>query len=266
MSVEEVRWGREIRFTICFPNKLLPMQAIKARLTALVFFAGSLATLQAQDPGFRVPASPKPSANSQGGGGSSGTLTGAAVLTSMEVLDNTKPIQPGYIVSIRILEDRKEAVTQKVAVTGEVQVPYIGLVRAAGRTCRDLAYTIKRDLEKSFFISATVVIAIDQIPDTPGGTYGVELETYTMFGFVLKQGKYDLPATEDVTISQAILRAGGFAQFADKEHVRIVRTTPQGEKSILVDVSSIMVKGQMQKDIYLRKNDVVIIPEKTVNF
>jgi protein involved in polysaccharide export with SLBB domain len=121
-------------------------------------------------------------------------------------------------------------------------------------------------LEKSFFISATVVIAIDQIPDTPGGTYGVELETYTMFGFVLKQGKYDLPATEDVTISQAILRAGGFAQFADKEHVRIVRTTPQGEKSILVDVSSIMVKGQMQKDIYLRKNDVVIIPEKTVNF
>ena len=87
-----------------------------------------------------------------------------------------------------------------------------------------------------------------------------------MFGFVLKQGKYDLPPTEDVTISQAILRAGGFAQFADKEHVRIVRTTPQGEKSILVDVSSIMVKGQMQKDIYLRKNDVVIIPEKTVNF
>jgi protein involved in polysaccharide export with SLBB domain len=259
--------GRKVGLSINFPNKLFLMQTIKARLTALVFFAGSLAALQAQDPGFRVPTSPKPAANnSQGGGNSSGTFTGAAVLTSMEVLDNTKPIQPGYIVSIRILEDRKEAVTQKVAVTGEVQVPYIGLIRAAGRTCRDLAYTIKSDLERSFFISATVVIAIDQIPDTPGGTYGVELETYTMFGFVLKQGKYDLPATEDVTISQAILRAGGFAQFADKEHVRIVRTTPQGEKSILVDVSSIMVKGQMQKDIYLRKNDVVIIPEKTVNF
>jgi hypothetical protein len=27
-----------------------------------------------------------------------------------------------------------------------------------------------------------------------------------------------------------------------------------------------MVKGQMQKDIYIRKNDVLIIPEKTVNF
>jgi protein involved in polysaccharide export with SLBB domain len=139
-------------------------------------------------------------------------------------------------------------------------------VRAAGRTCKDLAYTIKRDLEKSFFISATVLITIDQIPETDS-IYSKEMETYTVFGFVLKQGKYDLPATEDVTISQAILRAGGFAQFADKKHVRIVRSTPsQGEKTILVDVESIMVKGQMQKDIYIRKNDVLIIPEKTVNF
>ena len=242
--------------------------AMKARLTALIFAISSLTATYSQDPGFRVPSSPRQSSQ-QGAptsSNSSGTITGAAVLTSMEVLDSSRTIQPGYVVSIRILEDRKDAVQQKVAVTGEVQVPYLGLVRAAGRSCKELAYSIKRDLEKSFFISATVVIAIDEIPVTPGGIHGVELETYTMFGFVLKQGKYDLPATEDVTISQAILRAGGFAQFADKEHVKIVRTTPSGEKSILVDVTSMMVKGQMQKDIYLRKNDVVIIPEKTVNF
>lgn len=241
---------------------------MKARFTAFTFILSSLLASYAQDPGFRVPASARQtsSQNVSTPSNSTGTITGAAVLTSMEVLDASRTIQPGYVVSIRILEDRKDAVQQKVAVTGEVQVPYVGLVRAAGRTCKDLAYSIKRDLEKSFFISATVVIAIDEIPATPGGIHGVELETYTVFGFVLKQGKYDLPATEDVTISQAILRAGGFAQFADKEHVKIVRSTPTGEKSILVDVTSIMVKGQMQKDIYLRKNDVVIIPEKTVNF
>lgn len=241
---------------------------MKAHLITLLIAFVVLAEAYAQDPGFRMPSPPRQSQQSQGGSSasnSSGTITGAAVLTSMDVLDSSRAIQPGYIVSIRILEDRKEAVQQKVAVTGEVQVPYIGLVRAAGRTCKELAYTIKRDLEKSFFISATVVIAIDQVPEGRD-IYSTELETYTMFGFVLKQGKYDLPATEDVTISQAILRAGGFAQFADKEHVKIVRTTPSGEKTILVDVSSIMVKGLMQKDIYLRKNDVVIIPEKTVNF
>jgi polysaccharide export outer membrane protein len=241
---------------------------MKVCFTSLILFSVSLASLNAQDPGFRAPSSPRQSTASQGSvsnTGTSGTLTGASVLTSMEVLDSSRTIQPGYMVSIRILEDRKDAVSQNVAVTGEVQVPYIGLVRAAGKTCKELAYSIKKDLEKSFFISATVVIAIDKVPDTPY-IHSSELETYTMFGFVLKQGKYDLPASEDVTISQAILRAGGFAQFADKEHVKVVRTTPSGEKTILVDVTSIMVKGQMQKDIYLRKNDVVIIPEKTVNF
>ena len=101
-----------------------------------------------------------------------------------------------------------------------------------------------------------------------GGTNAPE-NLFTALGFTYRGpvDGHDLPATEDVTISQAILRAGGFAQFADKKHVRIVRSTPsQGEKTILVDVESIMVKGQMQKDIYIRKNDVLIIPEKTVNF
>jgi len=239
---------------------------MNASISALILLTTLSAMVHGQDPGFRIPTSPRTS-DSQGSTttGSSGTITGAAVLTSMEVLDNSRTIQPGYVVSIRILEDRKDAVQQRVAVTGEVQVPYIGLVRAAGRTCKELAYSIKGDLEKSFFISATVVIAIDQVPEGRD-VYSTELETYTMFGFVLKQGKYDLPSTEDVTISQAILRAGGFAQFADKEHVKIVRTTPSGEKTILIDVTSIMVKGQMQKDIFIRKNDVVIIPEKTVNF
>lgn len=249
--------GTNVRFLILMKSYLL------LSIVALLACVAS-----AQDPGFRPPEQAK-SAASRGASSNSmqaGVISGAASLNSMEVLDSNKPIQPGYIVSIRIREDGKPAEQQKVAVTGEVQVPYIGLVRAAGRTCKDLAYTIKRDLEKSFFISATVLITIDQIPETDS-IYSKEMETYTVFGFVLKQGKYDLPATEDVTISQAILRAGGFAQFADKKHVRIVRSTPsQGEKTILVDVESIMVKGQMQKDIYIRKNDVLIIPEKTVNF
>lgn len=237
---------------------------IVGSLAAVALFAGSFA--HAQDPGFRAPAAPaKPEAPRNDNSSTGGTITGAAVLTSMERLDDQKPIRSKYVISIRILEDRKDAIQQRVAVTGEVQVPYIGLVRAEGKTCRQLAYEIKKELEKSFFITATVVVAIDDVPDVmERGSF--EIETYTVFGFVLRQGKYDIPATEDVTISQAILKAGGFAAFADPEHVKIVRTTPTGNKSILVNVDSIMRKGEMHKDIYLRRNDVIIIPEKTINF
>jgi protein involved in polysaccharide export with SLBB domain len=219
----------------------------------------------AQDPGFRTPDSSATRAANPTSVGS--VNAGAAMLTSMDVLDNNRPISPGDTISIRILEDRREALQQKVAVTGEVQAPYVGLVTARGKTCRELAFTLKRELEKNFFKNATVVIAIDQLnPDDQIREREVDLEFYVMFGFVAKQGKYDLPSNEDISISQAILRAGGFAQFANKEKVKIIRKTPQGNKTILVNVDGIMRRGDLERDIFIRKDDVIIVEELNWNF
>lgn len=185
----------------------------------------------------------------------------------MDVLDNNRPISAGDTVSIRIVEDRREPLQQVVAVTGEVNVPYVGLMNARGKTCRELAFTVKRELEKNFFKNATVLIAIDKInPDDLIREREVDLEFYVMFGIVARQGKYDLPSNEDISISQAILRAGGFAQFANKEKVKIIRKTPQGNKTIMVNVDGIMRRGDLERDIFIRKDDVIIVEEKTVNF
>lgn len=231
----------------------------------VVFSCWALASY-AQDPGFRTPdsSSATRAANPTSGGS---VNAGAAMLTSMDVLDNNRPISPGDTISIRILEDRREALQQKVAVTGEVQAPYVGLITARGKTCRDLAFSLKRELEKNFFKNATVVIAIDQLnPDDQIREREVDLEFYVMFGFVAKQGKYDLPSNEDISISQAILRAGGFAQFANKEKVKVIRKTPQGNKTILVNVDGIMRRGDLERDIFIRKDDVIIVEELNWNF
>lgn len=226
------------------------------------------ASLNAQDPGFR----PADSARSRQAQAATATPSGsvnagAAVLTSMEVVDDKRPISSGDTISIRIVEDRREALQQLVSVTGEVNAPYVGLVKAQGRTCRQLAYTIKAELEKNFFKNATVLISIDRInPRDEIREREVDLEFYMMFGFVLRQGKYDLPTNEDISISQAILRAGGFAQFANRKKVKVVRKTPQGNKTITINVDGIMQRGDLDKDIFLRKDDVVIVDELKVNF
>lgn len=233
-------------------------------LLPFIVFAFIALNVNAQDPGFRAAGAPTTSRQASQTGD---VNKGAAVLTSMDVLDNNRPISAGDTISIRILEDRRDALQQMVAVTGEVQAPYVGLVNARGKTCRDLAYTIKKELEKNFFKNATVVIAIDKLNErTQMEEREVDLEFYVMFGFVAKQGKYDLPSNEDITISQAILRAGGFAQFANKQKVKIIRKTPQGNKSILVNVDGIMQQGDMERDIYIRKDDVIIVDELNWNF
>lgn len=221
--------------------------------------------LNAQDPGFRIPESSRSRAAAPSNSGH--VNAGASVLTSMDVLDNHQAIAAGDTISIRILEDRREALQQVVAVTGEVQAPYVGLVNARGRTCRELAFTIKRELEKNFFKNATVVIAIDKLnPEDQIKLREVDLEFYVVFGIVAKQGKYDLPTNEDISISQAILRAGGFAQFANKQKVKVIRKTPQGNKTILVNVDGIMRQGDLERDIFIRKDDVIIVEELDWNF
>ena len=131
---------------------------------------------------------------------------------------------------------------------------------------------MKDSLEKSLYNTATVIVAIDMRPEDVGGrtlrlgTGEKELDVITVFGQVIRQGKYELPENEDMTISQAILLSGGFAQFANPKKVKLVRKTPSGNKTILVNVDQVMRRGDLDKDIFLRRGDVIIVDEKTVNF
>lgn len=196
-------------------------------------------------------------------------IKSAAVLNSMDVLDDSQPINPGDLISIRIVEDRKEPIQLRVGVTGEVNAPHIGLVKAAGRTSKQLALEVKRKLELNYYNSATVIVAIDQQraddPNSRLRTAGYDINFFTVYGQVLRQGKYELPTDEDLTISQAILRAGGLAQFAHPNKVKLVRKTPQGNKTILIDLDQIMRQGNLEFDVYIRNNDVIIVDEKKIN-
>lgn len=232
-------------------------------LVTLSFATSSLA----QDPGYQAPTTgSRSTANNSPSSGP--TAMSAGVLNSMDVLDNTRPIRPGDVLSLRVIEDRKDPFQVTVGVTGEIQAPYVGLIRAGGRTSRQVADALKVELERSYFKTATVIVAIDRTrEESRGSLYSQDMEFFTIFGQVIRQGKYELPVDEDITISQAILRAGGFAQFANPKKVKLVRQVPGGaNKTVLVNCDDIMRKGNLNKDIYIRNGDVVIVDEKTVNF
>ncbi|MEQ1749584.1 MAG: polysaccharide biosynthesis/export family protein [Prosthecobacter sp.] len=233
--------------------------------SSVLFFS----SLKAQDPGVREYEDRRQAAPN--GEVSSGAIAkSAAVINSMDVLDDTQPIESGDLISIRIVEDRREPLQLRVGATGEVNAPHIGLVKATGRTCKKLAYEVKRRLELNYYNSATVVVAIDlKRQDDPNArvrTSGYDIDFFTVYGQVIRQGKYELPVDEDITISQAILRAGGFAQFAFPQKVKLVRKTPQGNKTVVINLDEIMRRGNLEYDIYVRSNDVIIVDEKKINF
>jgi protein involved in polysaccharide export with SLBB domain len=239
-------------------------------VTVASLVLSSLSLIHAQDPGVREYEDRRQPAASSGGGVSGPIVKSAAVINNMEVLDDSQPIESGDLISIRIVEDRREPLQLRVGATGEVNAPHIGLVKAAGRTCKALAFEVKRRLELNYYNSATVVVAIDlKRQDDPNArvrTAGYDIDFFTVYGQVIRQGKYELPADEDITISQAILRAGGFAQFAYPQKVKLVRKTPQGNKTVMIDLDQIMRRGNLEYDVYIRASDVIIVDEKKVNF
>ncbi len=203
------------------------------------------------------------------------TANSATRLTSMSQLDDTRPLRAGDLIVMRIVEDKGGADSFRITDSGDIVAPYIGPVKAAGRTPRNLAIYLKGELEKKHFQQATVIVVLERAVQiaTGGGAPGSpgyrkdDMGYITIYGQVIRQGRYEYAPEDDLTASQAILRAGGFAPFAKDTKVKIIRKIPgKGNVTIFVNLRDVMTKGKLDKDITILPNDVIIVDEKLINF
>jgi polysaccharide export outer membrane protein len=176
---------------------------------------------------------------------------------SMTVLDDKKRLGPNDFVSFRVVEDRdNESQHLRVNDSGELEVPYIGLVPASGRTCRELAYSVKSSLEREYYYHATVIIAVDRVSEKSRGKVYV-------YGNVKGQGPQEIPADETYTVSKAIIRAGGFGDFADKKKIKLSRKNGQ---TVIVNLKRVIEEGHTDEDVVVQPDDQIYVPQRLVNF
>ena len=176
---------------------------------------------------------------------------------SMAVLDDKKRLGPNDFVSFRVVEDRdNESQHLRVNDSGELEVPYIGLVPASGRTCKELAYSVKSSLEREYYYHATVIIAVDRVSEKSRGKVYV-------YGNVKGQGPQEIPADETYTVSKAIIRAGGFGDFADKKKIKLSRKNGQ---TVIVNLKRVIEEGHTDEDVVVQPDDQIYVPQRLVNF
>lgn len=188
---------------------------------------------------------------------------GAVALTnSMAVLDDKRQLQPGDRLSIRIVEDRTAPLQMVVTDSGEVEVPYIGRVRAQGRTCKQLAYAIKDALDREYYYNSTVIIGLDSYTTRSSSVVYVR-------GAVANPGMIPVPPGEPLNLSEAILASGGFGPYANKRKVQVLRkdpNAPRGSRIFTVDMVEVLERGNRNLDIELQADDIVTVPERAVRF
>jgi polysaccharide export outer membrane protein len=175
---------------------------------------------------------------------------------SMTVLDDKKKLGSNDFVSFRVVEDRdNDSQRLRVNDNGELEVPYIGLVPAQGRTCKELAYAIKAALEREYYYHATVILAVDRVSEKSRGRIYV-------YGSVKAQGPQEIPADESYTVSKAVIRAGGFGDFANKRKVKVTRKNGQ---DFMVDLKRVIEEGHTEDDVVLQPDDQIYVPQRLIN-
>ncbi len=174
------------------------------------------------------------------------------------VNDDKHLLIPGDKVSFQIIEDRSLPVSLQVTESSELDIPYIGRLKVADMTCKQLADTTKELLEKDYYKRATVIVGLDAMAKVVGRVY--------VWGPVRTQGPIEIPANESFTAGKAILRAGGFGDFANKKEVKVVRKTPNGNVSLKVNLVEVLEKGKTELDIKLEPEDFIIVPQRAINW
>lgn len=189
-----------------------------------------------------------------------GTAATVSTTVSMEVLDGDRPLARGDVLNFRIVEDKDPTIALRVNDAGNIEVPYIGTVAASGKSPRELAFAVKSMLEREYYHNATVIISLDTAGQRSAGLFYIT-------GAVNGGGPMEIPFNEKFTVSKAILRAGGFAEFANERKVLVTRPQPGGStETITVDVKEIIEKGRQDLDIEVLPNDVIRVPERLFNF
>ena len=237
-----------MRFNLHCPNTLVRFSAAYALSYLLVLQPSFLRSEEPKD----KPSEPK--------------ALSASFVNSMELLNDDHKLGPGDQLSFRVIEDEDPSKSLTVTDSGEMDVPYLGRLNVAGKTCKTVGKEVRAALEKSIYIKATVILGLDVI--APKGAVASRGKAYLM-GQVRQQGPVEVPADEPFTVSKAVLRAGGFSDYANKRKVKLIHKTGGKNgttETKVVDLVEVLEKGRTDKDLPVEPEDLIIVPERLINF
>jgi protein involved in polysaccharide export with SLBB domain len=160
-------------------------------------------------------------------------------------------IQAGKAIKISIAgvpDAEKAQITGNypVSESGTINMPYIGIVRAAGLRSQQLAINLQQQYKSSrIFRDPTIQVITD------AENVDVNQETVTIGGQVRKSGP--VPFNNELTLWQAIQNAGGPTEFGTMRRVRLTRAGKSKEYNL---------NNPQLKDIRLQRNDAIEVPQK----
>jgi polysaccharide export outer membrane protein len=161
----------------------------------------------------------------------------------------------GYVVGVQdvlqisVWKNEELSVVVPVRSDGKISVPLVDDVQAEGLQAMEIKEVLTRELSE--FITA---------PDVTVVVLEMNSKYVNVIGEVLRSGQ--IPLVNDLRVLEAIAMMGGFALFANKGDVRIVRRQPDGSEVEFRFDYNAYIKGRAPgTNIVLRSGDTIIVLE-----
>ncbi len=185
-------------------------------------------------------------AYAQANGETLGTLLGKESQAEAIVDKETYVIGAEDVLYIHVWKEDALSKTLPVRMDGNISLPLIHQVKAAGLTPPQLEEVLVRRL-REFYEAPNVSVTV-----TEANSFKVYVS-----GQVKTPGVYKLRS--ETTILQIIPMAGGFTEWAKQTKILVVRKEGGKEERITVSYKNAM-KGDPRSNIVLKSGDTIIVP------
>jgi polysaccharide biosynthesis/export protein len=156
---------------------------------------------------------------------------------------NTYKIGPADVLNIRVWDEEKFSGNYVVHQDDAITMPLVGDIKAGDTTPRDVEAAVTKALTK-FVVKPLVTVTV----------FEVGSKRYYLDGMVSRPGEYQL--TVPTSVLEAISRAGGLQDFANKKKIYILR----GSSKISFNYKDVMNGKNMDQNIRLEPGDHIVVP------
>lgn len=159
-------------------------------------------------------------------------------------------IQPLDTIDISVFNEADLSVQRRVSPQGLITYPMLGSIPVSGLTVGETEAKLKDLLGRNILVHPQVTVLVNH----------ANSRHIVILGQVKSPGSYDI-SDEGITLVQAIARAGGFTDVAATDRVTVLRSENGKVKKSVVNVAAIIKGGDRSKDLELKPDDVVSVPE-----
>ncbi len=156
-------------------------------------------------------------------------------------------LRHGDLIQISVWGEDKMQKESLVLPDGSITYPLAGRVEVIGLTSTEAEKKIAEKL-KTYLPDPQVSVVIAKI----------EGNVAHVLGKVIKPGQVLM--TGPMTVLNAISMAGGLDKFADRGAIKVLRVTPQGQKTIPIYYDQLIRGDRLESNITLQPGDTILVP------